>query len=590
MRRRGVFGYNLPPQVGNVVSPANFSNIGVIGRFVRGLVDRIQVNQVGELNVKVGGYKSGFYGRYVLDTMFTNLKGVGARIFIKMFVASDAVQASKTIVDQAGSPATAVTVGAAYANIVDKSADGNNTGYTVTPGARFSTTCSAGTTGDTFLTLASVSGIRVGSVLKISSASVQWRKVTAIDENTKRVTFVALSSDVADAVVVEDWGFKITCYRKNARGVASKVSLPENNIWLSLEAENTEFYVNNAFVNHPYIKLTIGTPSSTLATRYPIAITTPVFLESGSDGTSPSVTSDWNLYSAFDDAPVRWLLNTDTTLSGVNLAGEAYCGARLDTPVWVQCTAKEQTKAQLITAGQAFQRSDQVQALTFASFRAVSDPIGVGANPTLDIPVHGAIVGAWVRAIFTLGIHRVPAGDDVPISGFVATPNATEDAFTEDDRTEILEAGVNLVQQLPGRGLLVRSFRTLSTNLGALFGHYLILQNFIKVSSVESLYRAENRPNRLSALKEYGQAISDFGQKLYNGSFPFGIDRDGAFGEFTKDDGSLSTFEDVFIVQADQFNNVPSQIAIGDGDIAVRFFPASLLESLAIGVGVTIPL
>ncbi len=591
MRRRGVFGYNLPPQVGNVVSPADFSTVGVIGRFARGLVSKIQVNQSNELETKVGGYKSGYYGRYVLDSLFANLKGQGARVIIKPYVANDAVQATYAVNDQAGSPAVAFNLLAAYTGINDKSADGNSTGFTLTNGTRFSTTCPAGaSSGDTTLTLASVAGIRVGSVLKINSATVQYRKVTALNEGAKQVTIASLSSSVATNVVVEDRGFKLTCYRKNSRGVVSKLSLPENSIWLSLEPENTEYYIVNAFANHPYIKLTLGVSTATLDIKYPADISTPVFLSGGSDGTSPSSASDWNITSAFDDSSVRWIFNTDSVLSGVNINGEAYCASRLDSPIWVSVTPKQQTKAQLISAGQQYQRSDQVQSLLFSSFRAVNDPIGVGSNPTLDIPIVGAIVGAWIRAIYTLGIHRVGAGDDVPLAGFVSTPDATEDDFTEDDRTEILEAGVNLVQQLDGRGLIVRSYRTLSTNVGALFGHYLVMQNFIKISAVESLYRAENRPNRLGAIKEYGQAIADFGKRLYDGSFPFGIDTDGAFGDFVKEDGSMSTFEDVFIVQADQFNNVPSQIAIGEANIFVRFFPPALTESLAIGVGVTIPL
>jgi len=323
---------------------------------------------------------------------------------------------------------------------------------------------------------------------------------------------------------------------------------------------------------------------------WPSDVSTVTFLTSGSDGTAPTTTSDWNVYTNFDNKNIRFLLNTDTTLSGVNLAGETYCTGRLDTPIWLYNIPARQTKNQLITIGQSYQRSNQVEGVICASWRNVADPIGVGANPVVEIPTVGAITGAWIWTTLTgLGIHQIPAGDDVPLIGFVATPLATEDNFTEDERTDILTAGVNLIQFIPGVGLSARSFRTPSTNVGALFGNYLFMQNFIKVSSVESLHRTESRPNRITALQEYGRAISDFGRKLYEGSFPFGIDNAGAFGNFIKQDGKLSTFNDVFIVQADQFNNPQTSINNGEGNIKVQFYPPSPLESLGIAVQVLIP-
>jgi hypothetical protein len=592
MRRRGVFGYNLAGQTSNVVLPANLGIVGVVGRFARGLTDKIQINQGTEVLTKLGGHKSGFWGKYVLDSFFANLRGQGARVWVKPYVATDAVQASSIVVDQGNTPASVVLIKAGFQGIDDKSADGNLTGYTIEATSRFTTTTIGGSHGDEFLVLASVVNIRVGSVLKInSSPHPQYRKVTSIDESQKKVYFSALSSNVGSMVVIEDIGFKIITFRKNRRGIASRVDIPENNIVLSLEPENSEFFIGNAFAQHPYLKITSGVSTADLDKKYPLSVTSPVFLTDGADGTPPANASDWNsLLSFFDNIPVRMIFNTDSVLSGVNLGGEEYCGSRLDSPIWLGSVTKNQNKDQLVVQGRLYQRSNQVQSVIFASFRSVRDPIGFGANPVIDIPVHGAVAGAWIRAIQTLGFHRVPAGDDVPLVGFVETPTSTEDKMTEDERTEILEAGLNLVQFVEGRGVIVRSFRTPSTDITALFGHYLLMQNFIKISTVESLYREENRPNRLSAIKENGEVIRDFGRKLYEGSYPFGIDINGAFGDFIKDDGTESRFDDVFTVQADEFNNTSGGIAVGESNIFVRFYPPSLNESMAIGVGVLIPL
>jgi hypothetical protein len=593
MRVRGVFSYNLPPQVGTTVRPADFGVAGAIGRFARGLTSLVDANNIPELAIKTGGYKSGYYGRYVLDKFFQNLKGSSAKLWIKMFVASDAVQASRTIQDP--SPANTLKVKAAYRQITDKSLDGNQSGYTLTNGARVTTTAGANASlSATALVLTSVSQIAVGDLLKIVSTGpvTHYTKVSAVDENTKTVTCTALTNAVTAADVVTAMGFQIVCYRKDNKGAVSKVDVPENSIWLSLEPENTQYYVNTAFANHPYLDLEdLASATSGPQNTWPADVSTVTFLTSGSDGTAPASTSDWNLYSAFDSKNIRFLFNTDTTLSGVNLAGEAYCTGRLDTPIWIYNIPSQQTKDQLKTIGLSYQRSNQVQGVINASWRNVVDPIGVGANPVLRVPTVGAYVGAWIWTALTgLGIHQIAAGDDVPLIGFEATPDATEDAFTEQERTEILETGVNLIQFIPGIGLSARSGRTPSTNVGALFANYLLMQNFIKVSSVESLHRTESRPNRITALQEYGRAIQDFGRKLYEGSFPFGIDSEGAFGQFFLANGDVSGFDDVFVVQADQFNNPNSSINNGEGNIFVRFFPPAPLESLAIGVGVLIPL
>lgn len=591
LRRQGVWGYNLPPQVGSSVLPASFNIAGMIGRFSRGIDDIVEINQMSEISIKLGNYKSGYYGRYVLENFFQNLQGQSAKIYVKPFVASDSVQASISLSD--GSNPT-LKIKSALNGVTDKSLDGNNSGIVLENGNRFNTQVTSNAIiGATSIVLDSVIGLRIGDVLKIvSGATTHYTKISTIDENTKTLTVSALTNAISTADEVYAIGFKIVCYRKNENGVPIKVQIPENEYWLSMESENTEFYIGNRFKNHPYIYLEdLNSATATYPDRL-IPDTSLTFLSGGSDGTSPSSTSDWNLYSSFDTKNIRFLFNSDTTLSGVNEAGENYCINRLDTPIWIANISNSLSKSDIIKEGQKYQRSNQVQMVVCAGQKdmLVNDPIGKGNNPVINIPVIGAVVGAWIRAFYRFGFHRVPAGDDVPLLGFSSLVNSNGNDFTEDDRTDIANSGVNLVQNIPGRGVLLRSFYTPSTNIGSFYGHYLLMQNFIKISSVESLYRAENKPNRLSSLKLYGDAIKDFGRKLYTGSFPYGIDTAGAFGEYTKSDGTLSGFDDVFIVQADQFNNPNESIVIGEGNVFVRFFPPPLLGSLAIGVGVLIPL
>lgn len=585
-RRQGVFGYNLPPLVGTIVLPADFSVAGLVGRGARGLVSAVEINSTTELDQKMGGYVAGYYARYCADTFFINLRGQRGKLIWKGYVASNAVQASRNLVD--GSAVNTIKAKAAWHKITDKSADGNKTGLTLLRGARFKTTIAEdGDEDDTSIELASVSDLRVGEELKITSTGplIHYAKVSAFDPNTNLATISALTEDVAEGDLVEALGFRIQTYRKNASGTPIKTSLPEDKIWLSMEPENEEFYINTAFRNHPWLDLEDLASVSAGILSWPADITTPVFLASGADGTSPSSTNWKDLLQVFNVFPVRWVANSDSTSVIVNQDGEAYCNNRLDTPIWETNLPAQQSKDELLTLGRGYQRSDQVQMGNAAGWRNYSNPIGVGANPVVRIPCHVAKMGATIRSFYLRGFHKVAAGDEVPLYGFTETPDATEDQFTEDDRTDLVAAGINVIQFKEGRGLLIRSAYTFSTNIGSLFENYMLMQNFIKVSTVESLVTKEQLPNRFKALKEYAEAINDFGRKLFNGAFPFGIDPEGAFIDYPG-----SRFEDVWQVQANEFNNVQAGIFLGEGNIFVRFGPAPPLTSLGVGVGVVIPL
>lgn len=596
MRRRGVFGYNLPPRNGDIIIPTELGIAGAIGLFDRTFDDPIVISDKTEIPYKLGDYRRGYYGRYVVEHSLSNAKRNPIKYVVKGYTATDAVQASATINDKQLVPAATLKILSAYQGKNDKGSFGNRTGYTITNGDRFTTTIksTAGTiaSGALSLPLTSVADVRVGDILRVNSAVVQYVKVTAIDEFAKSVTIAsATTSNILANNAVAAIGFRIRVYRKNYRGLVSEVKINESKIWLSLEPENTEFYINNAFKSHPLINLADqASPAANYFDKYPVDVTTVTFLTSGSDGTAPSSSTDWNDQLAFFDTyNIRFLFNTDSTLSAVNNAGEDYCKNRLDAPLWIYNIPDGQTKDSLITLGRLYQRSDQVQGVVIYGRRNVSDPIGDGASPVVKIPNMGGTVGNWINTIYTSGVHRAPAGEDFPLAGYQETPDLVEDQWSEDDRTDILEAGVNLIQNRAGKGIILRSFRTPSTNTSAMFANLLLMQNFIKISVVESLSQAENRPNKLSKLKDYGNKARDFGFKLYEGSFPFGIDSDGAFGDFKKADGSDSQFEDVYTVQDNEFINDQTSLMNGEGNILIWFYGAPLLESLGVGVGFQIP-
>lgn len=612
LRPRGFFGYTLPPKTNGVVTPADFTIVGVMGRGARQFAGIIPIFSQSDLDTVVGQYQSGKQARYSFDPFYRNLGGQPAKVYWKSYQPSGAVQASYSVNDSQTTPSTTLKIASGYnssatpgISLADKSTDGNNTGFTLTNGARFSTTAASNALiSATSLVLSSTADVLVGDELKIVSSgpTTHYTKVSAVDASTNTCTVSALTNAVTAADVVTVMGFQIATYRKNFRGVWNLVNLPENKIYLSMETDSVYYIGNtgaaNPFKDHPWMILSDLNDVALGNLRWPADVSTITALASGADGTAPSTAGDWaNEPAFFNGYNVRWMCNTDTTLSGVNTAGEAYCKSRLDEPVWMYGLPAKQSRAALVTLGNNYQRSDQVDGVIVASARNVTDPIGSGPNPVVSVNVNLAVIGAWIREFYTKGFHNVPAGEKSPLLGFVDTPDATEDTFTDggsgvpgtDDVTLLAAAGVNVVRNIPGKGLVVSGFRTPTTTAPTRFGNSLIMGNFIAASVVESLGQYSNTANKYRRLGVYKQLVLNFGNKLFEGSYPFGIDPEGAFGDFVKADGTLSKFEDVFTVQADQFNNPSSGIQNGDANLFVYFYPTPILESMAVGVGRLIP-
>ncbi len=589
LRTRGVRGRQGRSEVGSVVQPADFELAGIHGRFARGIDEIVELFSSDEINVKLGPYRAGFLGRYSAESFFTNLQGQRGRLLVKPFVASDAVQATDTLQSTGGAPADTLTIQAAFRTKVDKSLDGNSSGYTIAAADRVTTTtASSEISGATSVTLSAVGQIRVGDILAFDSSPTHFAKVSAIDESLKLITMSATTEAITSGNVARAIGFILTTFRKNATGANVKVATPENDVVLSMEPENTEFYVQNAFANHPYFELVDDASGEAFDEVIPADVTVVAFLTSGADGTAPTST-DWD-YSAFDAKKIVLLHNPDDDSAVANNAGEAYGVGHNDEPIWIYNIPDKTTVQTFIDEGAQYQRSDRVLGVMVAGTLPVTDPIGVGLNPTIDLPVGGGVMGNWFRSFRTRGFHKVPAGSRVPLAGFVQVSDREEDTFTDVQRTRILEVGLNIIQI--NKGYIIQEFRTPSTDLGELFGNYLFMKNFIIQSIITSpsILAVKNEPNRITAIQAVADDVLDFGQKLFNGSFPFEKDPEGAFLKFTRQDGEPSTFADVFIVEDVRTTTTQAELVNGEAFIVVKFVPPAPNELLDFTVKTRIPL
>ena len=199
-RRLGVYGVNLPNRGSTAIQPADFSIGGLIGVFERSYDQAFPCRNMTELQSIFGGdFSSSYYGNESASLFFNNAAPANATLYVKAHVgntgsAIDAVQASSNAVDQALSPQTTLTIKSGYQGITEYGTHGNRVGYTITNGARFTTSIKTqGTAQDTYVYCTSVSNIKVGDIIKVAAtgqtAGSIYKKVTAIDESTGKVSF-----------------------------------------------------------------------------------------------------------------------------------------------------------------------------------------------------------------------------------------------------------------------------------------------------------------------------------------------------------------------------------------------------------------
>lgn len=602
LRRLGVYGDNLPVKRTRTVVASDFLVGGIMGQFERKYNKSFLVNTIEEFQEIFGNHvTSTFYGWDAVKGFFDNVVGVNAKLFVASYVGNsggtiDAVSASRTVQDAGVDDALTITAG--YQGENEYGVSGNRTAVKITAADRF-TTAAAGTvaaTGETSAVLDSVIGIRVGDVVRFdtnSGAAPVYLTITAIDESAKTVSWVGDFEDggsgsetlaVDDVVAVP--GFRIQTYRKSASGVESEVETDLGRIICTMQPAVTDFYAPNVHSTNRWIVVTDEGSASVGADTVLADDANPVYLTSGADGTSPSGAASWsNTLALFDDDPVRFLTNPEETDAAVHSAGEVYCKGRNDTPIWLGVLPENQTKSQLQTAGQNLQRSDEVDMVLVANWLKVEDAFATSTvAPARNVPPVGHVMGAWIRSIGRNGIHFIPAVKTNPIFG---TLGVVGDQFLNDiDRTDIAEAGVNLIQDLSGIGVVIRNFFTPSTDVAYQFANGVLMRNFIKVSAVDSLQPSENQPNSINRIKEDRMAILQFLYRLWDVGSTGNVPTGETFGQTQNEDGAESVPETHFEVKADLVNNPQTSINAGERNIDVWFTYPAPAGSIKVGVGI----
>ena len=588
MRRLGVFGANLPTKKERSVVPADFSIAGLLGFFDRKFNRAYQVTSDVEAKAIFGEQTNkNTYGWDCLNGFFANLRGTSGSIFVLSPVGANAVQASLALKD--GSNANILTAKASYQGEDEYGTFANRTGLEIEQGAYFQSFITD--YASKVFTLESVAGLHVGDIIRAhyigdSTGSDTYSTIVAISESEKTV-------EVADAITMADvgdykfeaMGFKVRVYRKSLTGIITQVDKTLGEIWCTLNANDPDHFVSKVFAQSSYVSIQVDTTTTAIANKLP-ATATLAFLAGGTDGTLPSNAKSWvEQYKKFDTLPVRMVANCETANDSIQSALENYCVNREDNPIAVLVAQYGlSTKQEAISVGNFFQRSDEVDALVVANWLGIPDPFSVSpVAPDREIPCVGHIMGEWIYSIAQNGIHSSPARKNCAlinvnsVIGYVAE--------NDEDRTSLAEAGINVIQKIQGKGFILRNAFTPSTAKEFRYANAVIERNYIKISCVESLEDSENSPNSIGNVREDRMAVLQFMNKLWRSGSNGFVKEGETFGQYEKDDGSMSTVEDAFEVIADASNNSVATLQAGERNIDIWFMFPAPAGSIKVGCG-----
>jgi hypothetical protein len=595
LRKLGVEGKNKPTKKSKVVRPADFNIGGLIGQFERKYKVAFKVTRPEEQREIFGDHiNSAWYANDCTNLFWNNMKGQDVELYIKSHVgydgnAFDGVTASATVNDQTN---PAFKGESAYKEVLEFGISGNRTGYTIANGNRFSTTLATALVGGESQAVAvSVIGIVKGDIVKFTlDTGTEYHKITEIDEAGKIIKFATtVGGAMAIGKAIDVLGFKIKTYRKSLSGIVTEVETALGNKWLSPESEVTEYFIDNVMSQNKWIKWSKVTSASTLDSRFPSDVTTVTYLTGGLDGTTPTTSLHWSQdLTAFNNLPVRMLCNAESVLETVNKAGEIYCNGRSDTPYWIANITEDQTKSQLIDIGSSYQRSDDVFQVNVAGWLKVVDPFNTAPNaPDRSVPNVGAVMASWLYTIAVLGIHYIPAVSEVTIVGVNSVSDDNlGDNFSDQDRTDLAEYGINVIRFIDGGGFRIRNFFTPSTSEDGRFSNGGLMRNFIKISSEDSLQDTENSPNSFNRIRASKSAIDKFMYRLWVKGSTGNVPEGETFAISEDSEGNLTGPDDHYEVQGDIINNPTTDVQAGERNFDVAFTFPSPAGSIRINVGI----
>lgn len=604
VRKLGISGENRETQTSTQIQPSVFDQAGLVGRFRRQYAVTFEITKqlLSEASVIFGEELAAFFGRDSIDGFFKNSDG--GRLFVKSHqgndgVVVDAVVSSATIID--GSSADTLKQEFAYKEELSFGVVGDSTARQITNGARYTTAAAAtaipAATSIQLDAIGGAKGVKVGDIIEVNltggDTKTVFHKILTVDESAQTVTFTGPLNTTSETLLIGDEinviGFRIQMFLKNSKGVVTEVEKDLGLVFCTMEPEVADFFVENVHKENRFSKWTDQGSASVLNLSFPVDDSAPVFMTGGSDGTSPTVLAHHKFnHAAFDNDPIRMWTNSDTTLKAVFDEMEVYIKGRskTDFPEVIVNTQGNLTKAALIALGRSHQTSDGEGSFKIIVGSRVEKPDQFNNSPIApprQIPSVGHQMGAWVRAIRVLGIHEVPAVPQIVLRGLSGV--VENQKFSDDDRTDLAEAGINIIQQTSG-GIRIRNWFTPSNLPEFAHGNAQVMRNLIRESIKEAITPNENEPNVFSNVKSMKDSMQAFMFNLHRQGSNQRVPEGETFGQlFDEATGEAQAVEELFEVIVDPSNNPNAQLKLGNRNGDILFQRPTPTGSIIIAVG-----
>ena len=181
-------------------------------------------------------------------------------------------------------------------------------------------------------------------------------------------------------------------------------------------------------------------------------------LVGGKDGIENMTDEDYKYsLTAFDAVQVNLLAIPGVTSIGVQKGLFDYATARGDVFAVAEVPMALGIKEARDYVVKEANFSTEFGAIYYPFIR-VSDPIGLGKNPTKLIPPSGHIIGAIARTDNSAGVWRAPAGTDVKLLGTIGLEYNMSDA----EQDILNPENINAIRAFDGEGICIWGTRTLS--------------------------------------------------------------------------------------------------------------------------------
>jgi phage tail sheath protein FI len=573
---------------------ASTSVAAFVGRTARGVPHRaVRISSAGQFGARFGGPEVVGYLPHSVTGFFLN---GGREAYVVRVTGSGSLPATATLENRQGTPAPSLRVSGGYRGEIDPGpwAHGIRVDVRDDPLASTTVVAAANATATT-LQLASLTGVRVGSVLQVASTTSLVRSVTAVDPATRIVTLATATGEaVAAGVVVTTGEFRLLV--RSHDPLTGTFPVVEDWRGLSMLDDSSRYVVDQ--LNHPLTGSRHVVVTDVSGTAGP-GVENPVVASgvalSGGVQTSPDVRSlvgDPGAATglrALDIAAVQLLAVPDVHLldpGGRDLVVRAaldycaergdcmYVGAAPDRGAPAGVTPRNESDYNETVRGYTESvktyatalQSAKVYGALYSPWVLVADPAATGPASVRFVPPDGHVMGVYARTERERGIHKAPAGDAASLRGALGLSAA----FKASEHDDLVRVGrTNGLLAPGGRAPLVAASRTLSTDTRWQYVNARLLFNFVKATLRDGLRFVRQEPHT----EELRRMVR------FNVITPFllGLWQQGAFGS--------DPAPAVFTVKCDAENNPPSDVDLGLFRVEVYFYPVRPAETVHIVVG-----